>query len=203
MRGRSLVQSGQCWPSRSCSWWAAAAAVAAQPIEERIEYWRTKYQELKPTDDPRAARAHAIFQRVVQVAGTRRGWSRGCSSPPVIRGISRSPSPSRMAGLSCRSASWTSATRTRRGATTGWRLCWRTSSPTSSMTTSGTCASFKPSRPPKPDRQVSPAFLEDMRQTAGTTEHVLARELQADERGIIYAAMAGFNPHAIVAEEPG
>jgi hypothetical protein len=47
---------------------------------------------------------------------------------------------------------------------------------------------------------VPPAFLEEIRQSASATAHVLTRELQADERGIIYAAMAGFNPQAIVSE---
>ena len=49
-----------------------AIAVAAQS-REQIEYWRTGYQELKPTDDPRAAKAHMIFQKIVQVAGRRAG----------------------------------------------------------------------------------------------------------------------------------
>ncbi|HEY7491163.1 MAG TPA: hypothetical protein VIH59_08665, partial [Candidatus Tectomicrobia bacterium] len=50
----------------------SAAAVAAQS-RDQSDYWRTKYQELKPTDDPRAATAHTIFQRLVQVAGQRPG----------------------------------------------------------------------------------------------------------------------------------
>ena len=48
------------------------AAVIAQSLE-RIEYWRTNYQELTPAADPRAATAHAIFAQLVQVAGTRPG----------------------------------------------------------------------------------------------------------------------------------
>ena len=46
---------------------------AAAQSRERIEYWRTKYDELKATADPRAAKAQAIFERVVQVAGKRPG----------------------------------------------------------------------------------------------------------------------------------
>ena len=46
---------------------------AAAQSREQIEYWRTGYQELKPTDDPRAAKAHMIFQKIVQVAGRRAG----------------------------------------------------------------------------------------------------------------------------------
>jgi Zn-dependent protease with chaperone function len=41
----------------------------AQP-RERIEDWR-KYQELTRAADPRADKAHSIFKRLLQVAGTR------------------------------------------------------------------------------------------------------------------------------------
>src|SRR5262245_5761657 len=50
----------------------AGSAATAQP-RERLEYWRTKYQEFTPTADPRVARAHAIFRRLVEVAGRRAG----------------------------------------------------------------------------------------------------------------------------------
>ena len=40
---------------------------------EKIDYWRQRYQELLPEQDPRVARAHEIFKRVLQVAGTPRG----------------------------------------------------------------------------------------------------------------------------------
>src|SRR6185295_7736581 len=50
--------------------WTAAMAIEPR---DRIEYWRTQYAELTPTADQRAAAAHAIFQRIVQVAGRRVG----------------------------------------------------------------------------------------------------------------------------------
>src|SRR5262245_23091736 len=49
-----------------------SAAVAIEP-RDRIEYWRAQYPELTATADQRAATAHAIFQRIVQVAGRRAG----------------------------------------------------------------------------------------------------------------------------------
>src|SRR5438128_2610038 len=51
---------------------SGVTAVTAQSIE-RIEYWRTKYQELTPAHDPRAATAQTIFEQLVQVAGKRPG----------------------------------------------------------------------------------------------------------------------------------
>ena len=48
------------------------------------------------------------------------------------------------------------------------------------------------------------ASLRTVPHTASNTEEaVQARELRADGDGIMYAAMAGFNPRAIVTEEPG
>ena len=47
-------------------------AATAQELH-RIAYWRTHYQELLPQADPQAARAHEIFAQILQVAGTPRG----------------------------------------------------------------------------------------------------------------------------------
>ena len=43
--------------------------------------------------------------------------------------------------------------------------------------------------------------LEEARRIASKTDDVLAKELQADEHGIVYAAMAGFNTEAIVSDD--
>jgi Zn-dependent protease with chaperone function len=51
---------------------AWAATVVANP-KERLEYWRQNYLELLPTEDPRAARAHAIFHRLLHAAGQKPG----------------------------------------------------------------------------------------------------------------------------------
>ncbi len=48
------------------------AAWAASPKEHRT-YWKTRYGELVPYQDPRAKRAHVIFHRVLRAAGTRPG----------------------------------------------------------------------------------------------------------------------------------
>jgi tetratricopeptide (TPR) repeat protein len=50
---------------------------------------------------------------------------------------------------------------------------------------------------------VAPAFLADLRRSTEATEHVFAREVQADQQGIIYATMAGFTPQAIVSADQG
>ena len=75
------------------------------------------------------------------------------------------------------------------------------------MVTSGTCTSFRLSKPcnstASPGIQSALASLQTVPHTASDTEEVRARELRADRDGIMYAAMAGFNPRAIVTESPG
>ena len=44
-------------------------------------------------------------------------------------------------------------------------------------------------------------LLSEIKEIVGTTDQVLAKELQADEFGIIYASMAGFNTSAIVTDD--
>ena len=50
-----------------------AVGLAQSREHNHIEYWRKQYQELTPTTDPRVDNARSIFQRLVQVAGTRSG----------------------------------------------------------------------------------------------------------------------------------
>ncbi|MEJ2508365.1 MAG: hypothetical protein P8009_02610 [Gammaproteobacteria bacterium] len=45
---------------------------AANP-RDHIEFWRQNYEVLGPQSDPRVARAHRVFQRVLRAAGSRRG----------------------------------------------------------------------------------------------------------------------------------
>src|SRR5262249_19196967 len=54
----------------------------------------------------------------------------------------------------------------------------------------------------RPQDAEARASLETALHTASDRELVRARELRADMDGIMYAAMAGFNPHAIVTESP-
>lgn len=46
-----------------------------------------------------------------------------------------------------------------------------------------------------------PDLLAKMQNEFSKPAHLLAKELRADQHGIIYAAMAGFNPYAIVTED--
>jgi tetratricopeptide (TPR) repeat protein len=173
------------------------ASATAQP-RERLEYWRTKYQELAPTANSRAARAHAIFRRLVEVAGRRAGvvprllitasdpWDLALPIALPDGGIVLSKG---VLDISYRDPAWGDD---RLAFILAHEIAHQLNDDFWHM------RFFQAFEASTAKTAVSPAFLEDLRQSAGTTEHVLARELQADERGIIYAAMAGFTPQAIV-----
>ena len=50
-----------------------SSAFALPNPQERIDYWQQNYTELTELDDPRVIKAHVIFERVLQAAGTRYG----------------------------------------------------------------------------------------------------------------------------------
>src|SRR5215831_3496232 len=178
------------------------AVMAAAQSRERIEYWRTTYEELKATADPRAAKAQTIFARLVQVAGTRPGVV------PRLFIATRDP--------------WDLALPI--ALPDGWiilskgvlEICYREPARGDDRLAFVLAHElahqlhddfwhmrfFQAFEAVRAHTPVAPAFLDEMRQRTTTTEHVLTRELQADERGLIYAAMAGFNPQAIVSEGP-
>ncbi len=159
----------------------------------RIAYWRTTYQELKPKDDPRAAKAHAIFERLVQVAG-KRPWT-----VPRLYIIADEP--------------WDMSLPI--AIQDGWIIlskgvlerCYR--HPKWGDDRLAFILAHELAHQLQDDLwhirffealkgAVSPEFLSEIQRGTNETSHVLARELQADEHGIIYAAMAGFNTQAIV-----
>lgn len=178
---------------------AGCTIATADQHQTQIAYWRQRYQELRPEDDARAAVAQAIFQRLVQVAGKRAGVV------PRLFIIASDP--------------WETALPM--AIRDGWiilskgvlDICYR--DPARGDDRLAFVLGHELAHQLKDDlwhlrffqafdashtqSSVAPAFLEELQQSAYATAHVLARELQADEHGIIYAAMAGFTPQAIVA----
>jgi tetratricopeptide (TPR) repeat protein len=172
-----------------------------------VEYWRTKYHELTPAADPRAAKAHTIFQRLVQVAGKRPGvvpqlvittsdpWDIVLPIALPDGGIILSKG---VLALCYQEPTWGDD---RLAFVLAHELAHQLHDDFWHMRFFQALDTAKPrgSLPP----QESPTMLAEVRRTASDTEAVFARELRADERGIMYAAMAGFNPHAIVTERYG
>ena len=178
----------------------SASTVTAHPME-RMDYWQTNYTELLPTDDPRAARAHVIFTRVLQVAGRRPGIvprifiaredPLGIALPIAIPdgGIILSK---RVLDLCYRDPA--------RGDD---RLAFVLAHEIAHLLKDDFWhmkffqaleASKAKVRQPNKD-------LDEIRRVVQSTDQVLAQELQADEHGIVYASMAGFHAHAIVTED--
>jgi tetratricopeptide (TPR) repeat protein len=172
-----------------------------------LEYWRTKYHELTPAADPRAARAHVIFERLVQVAGKRPGvmpqlvitvsepWSIALPISLPDGGIILSKE---VLALCYQDPAWGDD---RLAFVLAHELAHQFQDDFWHMRFfQALDAVTSPNRLPPGE---SPTMLEEVRRSARDIEAVYARELRADERGIMYATMAGFNPHAIVAEARG
>jgi tetratricopeptide (TPR) repeat protein len=179
------------------------AAVGAAQSLERIEYWRTKYQELTPADDPRVATAQAIFAQLVQMAGRRPGVV------PRLFIIARDPWELPLP-IAIRD---------------GWiilskgvlEICYQ--EPVWGKDRLAFVLAHELAHHLQDDlwhlrffdaleashtqTPVAPAFLDELRRSTVAAEHVLAREVQADQQGILYTAMAGFTPQAIVSTDQG
>ena len=177
-------------------------AIADQHATQ-IAYWRERFPELKPADDARAATAHAIFERLVQVAGKRPGVV------PRLFITARDPWEMTLP-IAIRD---------------GWiilsagvlNICYQ--EPTRGKDRLAFVLAHELAHQLKDDlwhmrffdayqaaqtqTAVAPAFLDELRRSTQAIEHVLAREVQADEQGIIYMAMAGFHPNAIVLADQG
>jgi tetratricopeptide (TPR) repeat protein len=174
--------------------------ISANP-KERIDYWRKNYGELRPQDDPRAARAHAIFSRVLQAAGKRAGVvprlfitrtnPLDLSLPVAIPDGSVILSP-RVLELCYQEQKHGDD---RLAFVVAHEIAHQLKDDFWHM------RFFQAIEASKEKAPQSKALLEEVRNIAGSTDKVLAQELQADERGIIYMSMAGFDPTAIVTKD--
>jgi tetratricopeptide (TPR) repeat protein len=201
MRQRSLFRLP--WRTAVCILLlGGVTAVRAQSIEH-IEYWRSKYQELTPAHDPRAATAHAIFAQLAQVAGKRPGmvprlfitasepWD--IILPVAIRDgwiiLSKG-----VLDICDREPTWG---KDRLAFVLAHELAHHLKDDLWHMRFFD---AMEAAQTPTP---TALAFVNELRRSTEAAEHVLAREVQADQQGIIYATMAGFTPQAIVTTDQG
>jgi tetratricopeptide (TPR) repeat protein len=174
---------------------------ASENPKERIDFWQKNYQELKPDQDPRAQKAHEIFERLLSAAGRRPGVVPRLfivkSDSPYIPlafalpdgGIVVSKKvldicfkdsergPDRLAFILAHEIA-------HQLKDDFWHLKF-----------------FQAVDLSKEKGSQQEGILKEVREIASQTDKVLAKELQADEHGIIYASMAGFNTNAIVTED--
>ncbi len=175
--------------------------------KERIDFWRNNYVELTAVDDPRVERAHDIFDRVLHAAG------RTLGVVPRLFILKRNPS-----GIALPIA-----------IPDGWviiskgtlDICYRDSvygddrlafvlAHELAHQIKGDfwhmqffqaleASKSRDGQPHKTLRGIDLKTLKEIDRGLRKTDDIWAKELQADEHGIVYAAMAGFRTHAILA----
>lgn len=193
---------------RSCLTVAAIAALimvmvpviagAAGNPKDRLEYWQKNFDELKPYDDARAKKAHEIFARVLSAAGRRPGVtprlfivkSEAAYVPLAIAIPDGGVIISKKVLDLCygdpgygddRLAFILGHEIAHQLKDDFWHMKFFQAVEISQGKDAGRAA-----------------VLNEVRAIAGSTENVLAKELQADEHGIIYASLAGYDTASIV-----
>jgi tetratricopeptide (TPR) repeat protein len=179
---------------------ACAATVAANP-KERLEYWRQNYQEISPTADSRAARAHEIFHRLLHAAGQKPGVMPRLYIPqrdpldiPVAMAL---PDGGIILSKGALDICYHEPARgdDRLAFVLAHELAHQLKDDFWHMKFFQAIEASK-AQTPQPN-----ANLEEILRIARLPDDVQAKELQADQHGIVYASMAGFNTNAIVTED--
>lgn len=178
----------------------SAASVAVPNPQERIDYWQRNYTELTQNDDPRVAKAHVIFNRVLKAAGTRYGVI------PRLFIIKENPFnvvlpisiPDGWIILSQQVLDMCFQDR-KQGDD---RLAFVLSHEIAHLLDDDFWHMnfFSALSLLQEKRDVKQATVHEIENIFTDTAKVEAKELRADERGILFAAMAGYDPYAIVGE---
>ena len=180
---------------------AAAFSNAWANPKERIDYWRNNYTELTAAEDPRVERAHQIFERIVYAAGRTLGV--------VPRLFILKRNPLNIALPIAIPDGWVIISQGTLD------ICYRHASRGDDRL--AFVLAHELAHQLKGDfwhmqffqaleaSQAQGAHplqtLTEIRRVLQETNSIWAKELQADEHGIVYAAMAGFQTHAIVAQD--
>jgi tetratricopeptide (TPR) repeat protein len=174
---------------------------ATNDPRNRIDFWQNNYDELKPSDDPLARSAHDIFERVLNAAGHR---------PGVVPRLFIINSQSDLAPLACAIPDGTVIISKkvlticyqdpkrgddRLAFLLGHEIAHQLKDDFWHMLFFRALA-LSESQNPEDKKEYN-----KIRAAAQETDNILAKEIQADEHGIVYAAMAGFDTRAIVIED--
>jgi tetratricopeptide (TPR) repeat protein len=168
---------------------------------ESIDYWRRNYDELTPESNQEARRAHEIFNRLVRAAGSRPGVvPRLFIAKSEPKNISLPISiPDGSVIISAKTLEICGKDPTlgddRLAFVLGHELAHLLKDDFWHM------KFFSALKSEETEKSTDAQVLSQLREIAGSTDQVLAKELQADEFGIIYASMAGFNTSAIVNDD--
>jgi tetratricopeptide (TPR) repeat protein len=178
----------------------SARTLAAPPME-RMDYWQKNYPELQPADDQRVERAHDIFASVLRAAGTRPGVvprlyiikadPLGVALPIAIPdgGIILSQ---RVLDICYRDP-----------ALGDHRLAFLVAHEIAHLLKDDFWY-MKLFQGLEAAQTIPPPHTKELAEIlrlARATDDVWLKELQADEYGIVYASLAGFNTRAIVTQD--
>jgi tetratricopeptide (TPR) repeat protein len=183
----------------ACVLLGAVASQAAEPNpRERIDFWRRNYPEVRPEADVRAQRAQTIFERLVRIAGRRPGVEprllviadESLGSLPIAI-------PDGWVILSRRIIDFCY----RSGKLGDDRLAFVLAHEIAHLLDGDFWhmqffQAIEGYEKGAADQEV----LGEVRKIAALTDKVLAKELRADELGITYVAVAGFNPRAVLGD---
>ena len=178
----------------------AFASLVPDP-KERVEYWRKNYTELNPADDKRVGKAQAIFERVLNAAGSRHGVH------PRLLVISEDPLNITLPV----------------SIPDGWiivsknvlDLCYknpRNGDDKLAFVLGHEIAHlldddfwhinfFNAIDDSKTKGVANENVLDEIKGIIGQADKVVAKELRADEQGVLFSSMAGFDAGAVINEE--
>lgn len=175
----------------------AVPAFAENP-RNHIDFWKKTYGELSSKDDPRVEKAQKIFQRVLNAAGKRPGV---VPRLIIIKDdsllASAIPDGSIILAKGVLDICYKDPARgdDRLAFILGHEIAHQLKDDFWHM------KFFQAIELSGEKNLKNNIALKEVKDIAKSTDKMLAKELQADEHGIIYATMAGFNTRAIITEE--
>jgi len=166
--------------------------------KERIDYWRSNYTELSVESDPRVANARQVFDRVLKAAGNRYGVI------PRLHIVKENPF-NVVLPVSIPDG-WIIVSQNVLDMTYGEpkygddRLAFVLAHEIAHLLDDDFwhINFFSALELLRSHDAVKPNVLNEIKGIFDQTAKIQAKELRADERGILYLVMAGFNPNAIV-----
>lgn len=180
---------------------ATGTAEGTDSPKNRSDYWRANFDELTPGVDPRAAKAHEIFDRLLRVAGRRPGVTPrlfiASSGAPYVSLAFAIPDGGVIISRELLDICYAVP------ALGEDRLAFVLAHEIAHQLKDDFWhfRFFEALVVSQGEDEAEDELLAEVRAIAAQTDDVLAKELQADEQGIVYASMAGFDTAAILGVE--
>jgi tetratricopeptide (TPR) repeat protein len=179
------------------------SAWASENPKDHIDYWQKNYDELLPKDDPRVEKAQRIFNRVLNAAGRRPGIvprlfivKTDAAYIPLAFAI---PDGGIIISKKVLDICYKDPKRgdDRLAFILGHEIAHQLKDDFWHQRFFQAVMLSKEKNPSPSTKKL----LEEVKSVVGMTDKVLSKEIQADEYGIIYASMAGFNTRSIITED--